>query len=197
MAATVPRFDDVYKNAQRRILDQETFFSRGLSRPLMKNTYLFDNYAYGWIPETAIWSSRYANLDASDYYPISLGLLKKFEFLMSLYKGPIPVYEEKVNTEFIANGSFSGRYVSYLRKFSSLPTNEFISFLLLTSIPIYNILFWFKTHSLILPNTHYSDTSIQIMPNTWRWLGICIKQETISLCLVVSKRITYLPVPFQ
>ncbi|UZC80226.1 V074; CPXV-BR_075 V074 [Cowpox virus] len=144
MAAAVPRFDDVYKNAQRRILDQETFFSRGLSRPLMKNTYLFDNYAYGWIPETAIWSSRYANLDASDYYPISLGLLKKFEFLMSLYKGPIPVYEEKINTEFIANGSFSGRYVSYLRKFSALPTNEFISFLLLTSIPIYNILFWFK-----------------------------------------------------
>ncbi|AST09456.1 ER-localized membrane protein virion core protein [NY_014 poxvirus] len=135
---------DVYGTSQRRILDQETFFTRNLKQPLMKNTYLFDNYAYGWIPETAIWSSRYANLDASEYYPISLGLLKKFEFLMSLYNGPVQVYEEKVNTEFIENGSFSGRYVSYLRKFSSLPTNEFISFLLLTSIPIYNILFWFK-----------------------------------------------------
>ncbi len=134
---------DVYSESQDRVVDQKTLFTREVI-PLLRNTYLYHNYSYGWIPETVIWSSRFADLDVRDYYPISLGLLHKFEFMLSLYKGPVPDYEEKINTEFIARGSFSGRYVSYLRRFASLPTSEFISFLLLTSVPIYNILFWFK-----------------------------------------------------
>ncbi|QHG62597.1 hypothetical protein [Cetacean poxvirus 1] len=135
--------NDVMSRVQLRNSDQETIFTRHLS-PLMRNTYLFDNYSYGWSPETAVWCSRFADLDLRDYYPISLGLIKKFEFMLSLYKGPKTVYEEKIQTEFINQGSFSGRYINYFRKFSTLPTNEYISFLLLTSIPIYNILFWFK-----------------------------------------------------
>ncbi|QAV38740.1 m33R [Myxoma virus] len=133
---------DIYKESQRRNDDQKTFFTRALS-PLLKNTYLYHNYAYGWIPETVIWSSRFANLDVTDYHPITLNLLKKFEFMLSLYTGPVLPYEEKINTEFISRGSFSGRYINFLRNFSILPTDEFISFLLLTSMPIYNILFWF------------------------------------------------------
>ncbi|AUI80608.1 hypothetical protein [White-tailed deer poxvirus] len=136
--------EDIYTESQKRNNDQQTFFTRNLS-PLMKNTYLYHNYSYGWIPETSIWSSRFANLDVTDYYPITINLLKKFEFMMALYKGPILPYEEKINTEFISKGSFYGRYINFLRNFSILPTNEFISFLLLTSIPIYNILFWFKS----------------------------------------------------
>ncbi|QQG31525.1 ER localized membrane protein [Swinepox virus] len=135
--------DDIYTESQKRNDDQKTFFTRNLS-PLLKNTYIYHNYAYGWIPETVIWSSSYANLDIRDYYPITINLLKKFEFMLSLYNGPILPYEEKINTEFISRGSFSGRYINFLRNFSQLPTSEFISFLLLTSMPIYNILFWFK-----------------------------------------------------
>nr|WGO62667.1 hypothetical protein [Wadden Sea poxvirus] len=151
---SVNTYNDIYKESQKRNLDQETFFTRNLS-PLMKNTYLYHDYSYGWIPETVVWSSRFANLDVTDFYPISLGLLNKFDFLFSLYKGPVPVYEKKVNTEFIINGSFSGRYINYLRNFSLLPTSEFISFLLLTSVPIYNILFWFK-------NTQFDITTHSI-----------------------------------
>ncbi|AAR07395.1 38R [Yaba monkey tumor virus] len=148
---------DIFKESQKRNEDQETFFTRNLS-PLMKNTYLYHNYAYGWIPETAIWSSRFSNLDVTDYYPITLSLLKKFEFMLSLYRGPILQYEEKVNTEFISRGSFYGRYISYLRNFSLLPTSEFISFLLLTSMPIYNIMFWFKnTQFDIKKHTLFSE----------------------------------------
>ncbi|QDJ95066.1 ER-localized membrane protein [Hypsugopox virus] len=150
---------DVYEESKKLAVDQKTYFTRELS-PLMKNTYLYHDYAYGWIPETAIWSSKYANLDVTEYYPITLNLLKKFEFMLSLYKGPIPIYEKKINTEFISNGSFSGKYVNYLRNFSILPTNEFISFLLLTSMPIYNILFWFK-------NTQFDITKHSLFNNVY------------------------------
>ncbi|ADT91071.1 hypothetical protein COTV054 [Cotia virus SPAn232] len=134
---------DIYTESQKRNTDQKTFFTRELS-PLLKNTYLYHNYSYGWIPETTIWSSRFANLDVTEYYPITINLLKKFEFMLSLYNGPVLPYEEKINTEFVSRGSFYGKYINFLRNFSILPTNEFISFLLLTSMPIYNIIFWFK-----------------------------------------------------
>ncbi|CCD83213.1 conserved hypothetical pox protein [Squirrelpox virus] len=138
-----PNRHDVHATAQNRHPNQETFFTRGLS-PLMKHTYLYHDYAYGWVPETAVWSSRFADLDLTDYRPVTLGLLKKLEFMLSLYKGPVPDYEPKLNTEFVANGSFSGRYVSFLRRFAILPQDEFISFLLLTSMPAFNLLFWFR-----------------------------------------------------
>ncbi|AWU47075.1 ER-localized membrane protein [Sea otter poxvirus] len=148
---------DVHESAQRRNNDQQTFFTRRLS-PLMKHTYLFHNYAYGWIPETALWSSRFADFSLLDYYPISLEFIKKLEFMLSLYKGPVLEYESKLNTEFIDRGSFSGRYTDFLRRFAILPTNEFISFLLLTSIPIFNLLFWFKnTQFDIKKHTLFSE----------------------------------------
>lgn len=48
---------DVDAAAQVRVPNQETFFTRGRS-PVMRHTYLYNNYCYGWIPETVVWSSR-------------------------------------------------------------------------------------------------------------------------------------------
>nr|WQH57864.1 MAG: MC038R [Molluscum contagiosum virus] len=134
---------DVHSAAQRRAPSQQTLFTRGL-RPLMRNTYLFHNYAYGWIPATAAWSSRFADLDVTDYYPVSLGLLRKLEFMFSLYRGPPLQYLPRVNTEFVSTGAFLGRFDDFFKRFAILPTREFISFLLLTSLPAYNLLFVFR-----------------------------------------------------
>ncbi|QGN68039.1 membrane phosphoprotein [Equine molluscum contagiosum-like virus] len=134
---------DVHATAQRRNPNQETLFTRGL-RPLLRNTFLYHDYAYGWVPETALWSSRFAELDAADYYPISLGLLRKLEYLFSLYRGPRPEYLPKLNTEFLAAGSFAGSFNDFFKRFAVLPTREFISFLLLTSMPAYNLQVFFR-----------------------------------------------------
>ncbi|ANS71120.1 er-localized membrane protein, virion core protein [Pteropox virus] len=151
------RMWDVDAAVQIRNDDQKTFFTKGLS-PVMKHTYLFHNYAYGWIPETALWSSRFADFSLLDYYPISLEFIKKIEFMLSLYKGPVPDYESKLNTEFVDRGSFSGRYNDFLKRFVILPTGEFISFLLLTSMPVFNLLFWFKNTTFdIKKHTLFSE----------------------------------------
>ncbi|WZD65888.1 membrane protein [Bovine papular stomatitis virus] len=137
---------DVDAAAQRRTPNQETFFTKGLS-PRMRHTYIYNNYAYGWIPETAMWSSRLGDYSVTDFYPISLGMLKKFEFMFSLLADPggaCPEYTPKLNTEFVNQGSFSGRFVNPFHRFAVLPEREYISFLLLTSVPVFNILFWFK-----------------------------------------------------
>lgn len=137
---------DVDAAAQLRTPNQETFFTKGLS-PRMRHTYIYNNYAYGWIPETAMWSSRLGDYSVTDFYPISLGMLKKFEFMFSLLADPggaCPAYTPKLNTEFVNQGSFSGRFVNPFHRFAVLPEREYISFLLLTSVPIFNILFWFK-----------------------------------------------------
>ncbi|ATI21144.1 ER-localized membrane protein virion core protein [Eastern grey kangaroopox virus] len=142
-AARAPPAHSVHDEAQKRHPDQQTFYTRELT-PAMKNTYLYHDYAYGWIPETAIWNSRYATLYLSDYYPVSIGLLRKLEFMLGLYRGPAPEYKPKVNSEFIANGTFRGRFNDFFQRFSKLPQGEFISFLLLVSMPVYNLLFFFK-----------------------------------------------------
>ncbi|AAR98380.1 ORF023 membrane protein [Bovine papular stomatitis virus] len=137
---------DVDAAAQLRTPNQQTFFTKGLS-PRMRHTYIYNNYAYGWIPETAVWSSRLGDYSVTDFYPISLGMLKKFEFMFSLLADPggaCPAYTPKLNTEFVNQGSFSGRFVNPFHRFAVLPEREYISFLLLTSVPIFNILFWFK-----------------------------------------------------
>ncbi|AIZ77274.1 hypothetical protein SB87_gp021 [Parapoxvirus red deer/HL953] len=137
---------DVDAAAQLRTPNQETFFTKGLS-PLMRHTYIYNNYAYGWIPETALWSSRLGDYRVTDFYPPSLGMLKKFEFMFSLLADPggaCPAYEPKLNTEFLNQGSFSGRFVNPFHRFAALPEREYISFLLLTSFPVFNMLFWFK-----------------------------------------------------
>ncbi|WOC29274.1 membrane protein [Equine parapoxvirus] len=137
---------DVDAAAQVRVPNQETFFTRGRS-PVMRHTYLYNNYCYGWIPETVVWSSRLGDYRVTDMCPVSLGMLKKFEFMFSLLADPggqCPAYEPKLNTEFVDRGSFAGRFVSPFHRFAALPEREYISFLLLTSMPVFNILFWFK-----------------------------------------------------
>uniref|UniRef100_A0AAU7E200 Protein OPG070 n=1 Tax=Rousettus bat poxvirus TaxID=3141933 RepID=A0AAU7E200_9POXV len=135
---------DVHATAQQRHVNQETVFTRELS-PRLKNTYLYHNYAYGWIPETAVWASRFADLSVTDFYPLSLGLLRKLDYMASLYRGPPLVYAPRLNTEFVAQGSFGGQYNDVFKRFSILPERQFISFLLLTSMPAYNLATFFKS----------------------------------------------------
>lgn len=134
---------DVHATAQRRHVNQETLFTRELP-PRLKNTFLYHNYAYGWIPETAVWASRFADLDVTDFYPPTLGLLRKLDFMASLYRGPPLVYAPRLNTEFVAQGSFGGQYNDVFKRFAVLPERQFISFLLLTSMPAYNLATFFK-----------------------------------------------------
>ncbi|ARE67621.1 SWPV1-111 [Shearwaterpox virus] len=151
---------DIYGISQERDDKQLTIHRRG-DPPFLSNTFIYHDYAYGWIPETALWNSQYERLDIRNYYPISKGLLNKFEFMLNLDKRPPFQYIPKINSPRLKNVS-AVRLKEYFRKFSILPTDQLISFLILTSIPIYNILYFFKntafnpaTHSLF--NAFYID----------------------------------------
>ncbi|AID46605.1 hypothetical protein fep_097 [Pigeonpox virus] len=133
---------DIIGNAHERTDDQKTFNRMNLP-PILNNTFLYHDYSYGWIPETALWNTQYEKLDIRNYYPITLGLLNKFEFMLGLHQGPPPQYTPKINIQYL-NQISAVNLNDYFKKFSKLPIDQFISFLLLTSIPIYNILFFFK-----------------------------------------------------
>ncbi|QRY18924.1 ORF-54 [Teiidae poxvirus 1] len=156
---------DIHNTSQQRSIDQLTFHRREIP-PLLKNSFIYHDYAYGWIPETVLWNSQYENLDIRNYYPITLGLLNKFDFLLGLNRGPPPQYTPKINIQYV-NQAPMVRLNDYYKKFAILPTNELISFLLLTTVPIYNILYFFKTtvfnpriHSLL--NEFYVDDAKHI-----------------------------------
>ncbi|QRI42837.1 putative membrane protein [Cheloniid poxvirus 1] len=78
---------DIYGISQNRDDRQLTINRRG-DPPLLRNTFIYHDYAYGWIPETALWNSQYERLDIRNYYPITKGLLNKFEFMLDLDKRP-------------------------------------------------------------------------------------------------------------
>ncbi|QRM15397.1 putative membrane protein [Mudlarkpox virus] len=142
---------DIYGISQDRDDRQLTIHRRGVL-PFLKNTFIYHDYAYGWIPETALWNSQYEKLDLRNYYPVTIGLLNKFEFMLSLDKRPPLQYTPKNNSPMMDNVS-AVRIKEYFRKFSILPDNQLISFLLLTSIPIYNILYFFK-NTAFNPSVH-------------------------------------------
>lgn len=127
---------------QRRVRDQETFHTKDY-QPLLKYTALFHPYSRGWIPETMMWYSGYATLNLTNYHPITLQLLKKLGFMLSLDKAPKTPYVDRINTDAVALGNFRGHFVEFYKRFQQLPTSEFISFLLLAAIPAYNILFYY------------------------------------------------------
>ncbi|AYP74206.1 hypothetical protein [Fowlpox virus] len=156
---------DIYGISQDRDDKQLTINRRG-DPPFLSNTFIYHDYAYGWIPETALWNSKYERLDIRNYYPITKGLLNKFEFMLDLDKRPPLQYTPKINSPRLDNVS-AIRIKEYFRKFSILPTDQLISFLILTSIPIYNILYFFKNtafnptiHSLF--NAFYVDNEKHI-----------------------------------
>ncbi|AAR83468.1 hypothetical protein CNPV122 [Canarypox virus] len=164
MAAVRP-ITDIYGISQDRDDKQLTINRRG-DPPFLSNTFIYHDYAYGWIPETALWNSQYERLDLRDYYPITEGLLNKFEFMLDLDKRPNLQYTPKINSPRLDNVS-AIRISTYFKKFTILPTDQYISFLLLTSIPIYNILYFFKNtafnpaiHSLF--NAFYIDNQTHI-----------------------------------
>ncbi|QGT47162.1 ORF078 [Saltwater crocodilepox virus] len=130
------------ENMQRRVRDQETFHTKDY-QPLLKYTALFHPYSRGWIPETMMWYSGYATLNLTNYHPITLQLLKKLGFMLSLDKAPKTPYVDRINTDAVALGNFRGHFVEFYKRFQQLPTSEFISFLLLAAIPAYNILFYY------------------------------------------------------
>ncbi|AAF44439.1 hypothetical protein FPV095 [Fowlpox virus] len=150
---------DIIGNAHERTDDQKTFNRMNLP-PILNNTFLYHDYAYGWIPETALWNTQYEKLDIRSYYPITLGLLNKFEFMLGLHQGPPPQYTPKINIQYL-NQISTVNLNDYFKKFSILPVDQLISFLLLTSIPIYNILFFFK-NTTFNPRIHSLTGSFYI-----------------------------------
>ncbi|ALA62443.1 putative membrane protein [Turkeypox virus] len=141
----------LYNQSQSRSDAQSTFHRRDIP-PLLKHTFVYHEYAYGWIPETLLWNSQYEKLDIRNYYPIDVGLLNKFDFMLGLYNGQVPQYVTKINIQNVERAP-SVSFNDYFKKFAILPTDQLISFLLLTSIPIYNIMYFFKT-TIFNPKLH-------------------------------------------